>query len=77
MVGRRQPLSLTAELIALVDRKEPDEIVAATGFDAQVVADMVRRMELSEFKRRQAAPGIKVTAKAFGIGRRNPIARAL
>ena len=61
----------------VVERKEPVEIVAATGFDKQVVADMVRRMELAEFKRRQAAPGIKVTAKAFGIGRRNPIARAL
>jgi len=61
----------------VVERKEPVEIVAATGFDKQVVADMVRRMDLAEFKRRQAAPGIKVTAKAFGIGRRNPIARAL
>lgn len=60
----------------IVDRKDAPEIVAATGYDAAVVADVVRRVEVNEFKRRQAAPGIRVTVKAFGMGRRNPIARA-
>jgi NAD+ synthase/NAD+ synthase (glutamine-hydrolysing) len=35
----------------------------------------VRLIELNEYKRRQAAPGLKVTTKAFGVGRRIPIAQ--
>jgi NAD+ synthetase len=50
-----------------------DEIVAA-GFDARVVADVVRKVQTSEYKRQQAAPGLKVTSRAFGFGRRMPIA---
>lgn len=60
----------------IVERKSPDEIAGATGIDPKVVARTARMIEVAEFKRRQAAPGIKVTAKAFGVGRRNPIARA-
>jgi NAD+ synthase (glutamine-hydrolysing) len=60
----------------IVDRRAPEEIVALTGYAPGVVADTIRKIERSEFKRRQAAPGIKVTAKAFGMGRRNPIARS-
>ena len=45
------------------------------GFDAAVAADVVRRVRLSEYKRRQMAPGLKITGKAFGPGRRYPIAR--
>ena len=36
---------------------------------------VVRLIELNEYKRRQAAPGLKVTTKAFGVGRRIPIAQ--
>jgi NAD+ synthetase len=50
------------------------EIVAA-GFDAATVNRVVRMIEGSEYKRRQAAPGLKVTSKAFGVGRRIPIAQ--
>jgi len=49
-----------------------DEI-AARGFDRPVVKDIVRRIQLNEYKRRQAAVGLKVTTKAFGPGRRYPI----
>lgn len=60
----------------VVDGKEPSQIVAA-GFDEAVVRRVVRLIETTEYKRRQAAPGLKVTTKAFGVGRRIPIARAL
>ncbi len=50
-----------------------DEVVAA-GFDRRVVADVVRKIHASEYKRQQAAPGLKVTSRAFGFGRRMPIA---
>jgi NAD+ synthetase len=51
-----------------------DEIVKE-GHDPQVVRDVLRRIARSEYKRRQAPPGLKVTSKAFGHGRRYPIAR--
>ncbi len=51
----------------------PDQIVAR-GFDSAVVRWVARRVDGNEHKRRQAAPGLRVTAKAFGIGRRMPIA---
>jgi NAD+ synthase/NAD+ synthase (glutamine-hydrolysing) len=56
------------------DEKSAGEIVAA-GFDADVVRRIVRLIDLAEYKRRQAAPGIKVTSRAFGFGRRMPIAQ--
>jgi hypothetical protein len=36
---------------------------------------VVRLIDLSEYKRRQAAPGLKVTSRAFGVGRRQPVAQ--
>lgn len=51
----------------------PDEI-AAEGIERGVVDRVVSAIDRSEYKRRQAAPGIKVSGKAFGIGRRFPIA---
>jgi NAD+ synthase (glutamine-hydrolysing) len=54
---------------------DADALVAA-GFDAAVVTDVVRRVRLSEYKRRQMPPGLKITGKAFGPGRRMPIAQA-
>jgi NAD+ synthase (glutamine-hydrolysing) len=52
--------------------KSVGEIVAA-GYDEEVVRWVLRRVELNEWKRHQAAPGLKVTSKAFGVGRRMPI----
>lgn len=51
-----------------------DELVAA-GHDPQIVADVVARVDRNEYKRHQSAPGLKVTVKAFGEGRRYPLAR--
>lgn len=45
------------------------------GFDAELVARILRMVKLNEYKRRQAPPGLKVTSKAFGFGRRMPIAQ--
>jgi NAD+ synthase/NAD+ synthase (glutamine-hydrolysing) len=52
---------------------DPAQIVKL-GFDEAVVKDVTRRVMLNEYKRRQAAPGLKITPKAFGEGRRYPIA---
>ena len=59
----------------LEDGLDRDALVAR-GFDAAVVDRVVRMVRLSEYKRRQAAPGLKITGKAFGPGRRFPIAQA-
>lgn len=56
------------------DQKSADEIIAE-GFDRQTVEKVTAWVKKNEYKRRQAAPGIKVTGKAFGMGRRYPIAR--
>ena len=45
----------------------------ARGFAAEVVNDVVRKVDLNEYKRKQAAPGLKITPLAFGVGRRIPI----
>jgi NAD+ synthase (glutamine-hydrolysing) len=50
------------------------EIARAHGFDHDLVQRVLRMVERSEYKRQQAAPGIKISAKAFGYGRRFPIA---
>ena len=48
-----------------------DEIVGR-GYDPEVVDDIVRRIRINEYKRKQAPMGLKVTSKAFGFGRRLP-----
>ena len=58
----------------VVGHRSKEEIVAA-GFDAATVADVLNKVTFSEYKRRQAAPGLKVSARAFGMGRRIPIAQ--
>jgi NAD+ synthase (glutamine-hydrolysing) len=57
----------------LEDGLSTDEIVAR-GFERATVEWIVRAVRINEYKRRQAAPGIKVTSKAFGVGRRFPVA---
>ena len=54
--------------------KEVDEIAAA-GFDRSLVEKILRLVDTNEFKRRQAAPTIRVSSKAFGSGRQMPIAQ--
>ena len=43
------------------------------GFSEAVVADVVRKVDLNEYKRKQAAPGLNIRPLAFGVGRRIPI----
>ncbi len=49
--------------------------IIAHGFDEKTVRWVQRRVDLNEYKREQAAPGLRVTARAFGVGRRMPIAQ--
>ena len=51
------------------------EIIEKHGFDEDVVRWVQRRVDLNEWKRSQAAPGLRVSSKAFGVGRRMPIAQ--
>ena len=49
--------------------------IIAHGFDEKTVRWVQRRVDLNEYKREQAAPGLRVTTRAFGVGRRMPIAQ--
>jgi NAD+ synthase/NAD+ synthase (glutamine-hydrolysing) len=51
------------------------QIANDTGIDLRLVRDIINKVDRNEYKRQQAAPGLKVTTKAFGIGRRFPIAQ--
>ncbi len=57
-----------------VDRGVSPKDIAANGLDRKTVEWVVNAVNSNEYKRRQAAPGLKVTSKAFGTGRRMPIA---
>jgi NAD+ synthase len=64
---------LDAILERLVEREEPIADIVAAGFDRDTVMRVDRMLNLAEYKRRQAAPGVKVTLKNFGRDRRYPI----
>ncbi len=64
---------LDAILQAYIESGQSVELIAARGFDADVVRGIVRMLHLAEYKRRQAPPGVKITQKAFGRDRRYPI----
>jgi NAD+ synthase (glutamine-hydrolysing) len=66
---------MDAILAEFVEQRLPVKQIIARGFNAETVRWVVRRVELNEYKRRQAPPILRVTTKAFGIGRRNPIAQ--
>lgn len=57
------------------DYHTAEQISSDRGYDIKLVRDVIRMIERSEYKRQQAAPGIKITPKAFGFGRRFPIAQ--
>src|SRR6202521_2688675 len=57
------------------DLRSPQEISDHYGFDLQLVRDIALRVDRSEYKRKQAAPGLKITSRAFGFGRPFPIAQ--
>ena len=65
-------------LDAILERYEEqllsrDEIIKL-GHDEKTIDDLIHKIRISEYKRQQAAPGLKVTSRAFGFGRRMPIA---
>ena len=51
-----------------------DQNIVKLGFEPETVRWVIRTIDQNEYKRRQAAPGLKITSKAFGMGRRIPIA---
>jgi len=64
---------LDAILERLVEREEPLDQIIAAGFDRETVTRIDHLLNVAEYKRRQAAPGVKVTRKNFGRDRRYPI----
>ena len=67
--------TLDAILRAYIEEHQcAEQITARFGFDPELVHSIIRRVNGAEYKRQQAAPALKVTEKAFGMGRRYPIA---
>jgi NAD+ synthase (glutamine-hydrolysing) len=60
---------------AIVEKNLSFDEIVALGHEPDLVKDVLRRIVYNEYKRRQAPPGLKITSKAFGYGRRYPIAR--
>ncbi len=71
------PYDVLDEILELyVEQNMTARDIAALGkFDEKTVRWVARRVDLNEYKRAQSAPGLKVTSRAFGIGRRMPIAQ--
>jgi NH3-dependent NAD+ synthetase len=65
---------LDAILERLIEGHQSSAEIAQAGFDPQLVAKVARMVQLAEHKRRQMPPGLIVSSKAFGPGRRVPIA---
>ena len=61
-------------LESYVEKERSFDEIVADGFDPAVVRDVLAKVDHNEYKRKQAAPGLKVTSRAFGFGRRMPIA---
>lgn len=66
---------LDSVLHLYIERNWALEDIIQQGFDAETVRWIVHKVDTSEHKRQQAAPGIRVSRQAFGIGRRVPIAQ--
>ena len=70
------PYDVLDEILRLyVEENLSARDIVAHGFDEKTVRWVQRRVDLNEYKREQAAPGLKVTSRAFGMGRRMPIAQ--
>lgn len=70
------PYDLLDEILALyVEENLSGADIIERGFEAETVRWILRKVDLNEYKRAQAAPGLKVTGRAFGMGRRMPIAQ--
>ena len=64
---------LDAILKASIEERLSIQEIAGFGYDKQEVKRIVRMLNLAEYKRRQAPPGVKITERAFGRDRRYPI----
>ena len=70
------PYEVLDEILRLyVEENLSARDIIGRGFDEKTVRWVQRRVDLNEYKREQAAPGLKVTSRAFGLGRRMPIAQ--
>jgi NAD+ synthase (glutamine-hydrolysing) len=70
------PYDVLDEILRLyVEENMSARDIIAHGFEEKIVRWVQRRVDINEYKREQAAPGIKVTSRAFGVGRRMPIAQ--
>ena len=70
------PYDVLDEILQLyVEENQSAREIIAPGFEEKTVRWIQRRVDLNEYKRAQAAPGIKVTSRAFGVGRKMPIAQ--
>ena len=65
---------LDAILHLYIEENKPAAEIIAAGYNAALVREIIQKIDRAEYKRRQAALGLKVTTKAFGMGRRIPIA---
>jgi NAD+ synthetase len=65
---------LDAVIAAYVEQHLGAEDIVGRGFDAAMVRRVIGLIDRSEYKRRQAAPGLRISSKAFGVGRRYPVA---
>ena len=64
---------LDAILERYVELDQAAEAIIAAGFDEATVRKVIRLVDRNEYKRRQAAPGVRITPRAFGRDRRYPI----
>jgi len=70
------PYELLDEILQLyIEEAMTARDIIAAGYEEKIVRWVARRVDLNEWKREQAAPGLKVTGKAFGLGRRMPLAQ--
>ena len=60
----------------LITEPERAHELEQDGYDPVLIKDLMKKIRLAEYKRRQAPPGIRVSSKAFGVGRRYPIINA-
>jgi NAD+ synthase (glutamine-hydrolysing) len=66
---------LDGVLRAYVEESKDVGDIVGMGYDESLVKDIISKVDRNEYKRKQAAPGLKVTTKAFGTGRRMPLAQ--
>ena len=58
---------------SMIEKQKSISVLISEGFEESLVHDIYKKIKINEYKRRQAPPGLRVSSKAFGIGRRLPI----